>query len=224
VFPCKPGSKAPDCAHSFQDATTSPARIRAWWQARPDRNVAIATGHPGPDVLDVDVRGDRSGFAAFNRCQAAGLLAGASALVCTPSGGLHVYYRGTAQRGGSLPRHLLDFKAHGGYVLAPPSVVNGRPYMLAEHRPASGELLDWQAIRQLLAPPRAAPRLPRDGDVTRLAAWVAAQPEGNRNRALYWAALRTTDTGPLITAAVAAGLTEHEAEHTVKSAAGRTAP
>jgi hypothetical protein len=225
VFPCKPGSKEPDTPHGFKDATTSPARIRAWWRARPGRNVAIATGRPGPDVLDVDVRATGSGFAAFGACHQAGLLAGASALVRTPSGGLHVYYTGTGQPCARLARHLLDFKGAGGYVLAPPSTVAGRPYVLAEHRPASGEL-GWQAIRQLLEPRPPAPPLPRDGDVTRLAAWVAGQPEGNRNAGLYWAACRASgeDAGALIAAAVSAGLTEHEAARTVASAAGRTAP
>jgi hypothetical protein len=94
VFRCKPDQKAPDTPHGFKDATTDPAVIRQWWQARPDGNVAIATGAPGPDVLDVDVKPDGSGFAAFNRLKQAGLLAGARALVRTPSGGaggLHAY-------------------------------------------------------------------------------------------------------------------------------------
>ena len=62
---------------------------------------------------------------AFHRLKRAGLLAGASAMVRTRSGGLHVYYAGTAQSCGSLTRHHLDFKAAGGYVLAPPSRVAG---------------------------------------------------------------------------------------------------
>jgi hypothetical protein len=37
--------------------------------------VAIATGAPGPDVLDVDVRGDQSGW-SVNRPEFAGGLVG----------------------------------------------------------------------------------------------------------------------------------------------------
>ena len=62
VFPCRPGRKEPDTAHGFKDATTDPERITAWWTAVPGRNVAIATGAPGPDVLDVDVRPGGSGY------------------------------------------------------------------------------------------------------------------------------------------------------------------
>ena len=53
---------------------------------------------PAVDVLDVDIKPDGSGFAAFNRVKRAGLLTGASGLVRTRSGGLHVYFAGTAQR------------------------------------------------------------------------------------------------------------------------------
>jgi Bifunctional DNA primase/polymerase, N-terminal len=165
VFPCRPDN--PDCTHprgcgckapltkrGFRDATTDPGVIRTWWQTWPQANVAIATGAPGPDVLDVDVKPEGSGFAAFNRLKRAGLLAGASAMVRTRSGGLHVYYAGTAQGCRALPRHHLDFKSAGGYVLAPPSRVGGQPYELLDHR-AGTAALDWARVAAVLAPPQA---------------------------------------------------------------------
>jgi hypothetical protein len=225
VFPCKPGQKAPDTVHGFKDATTDPAVIRRWWPS--SRNVAIATGAPGPDVLDVDVKPDGNGFAGFNRLKQAGVLTGARALVRTPSGGLHAYFAGSGQPSGRLVRDFLDFKASGGYVLAPPSVVDGKRYELLDHRRGDGRL-DWQLVRQLLEPPQAGNALPRRaGDVGRLAAWVAGQPEGNRNAGLYWAARRAVESGldpdALAAAAVQAGLSETEALRTIGSArrAGR---
>jgi hypothetical protein len=104
-------------------------------------------------VLDVDVKPAESGFAALNRLKCASLLTGASALVRTRSGGLHVYYTGSRQRGGALPRHHLDFKAAGGYVLAPPSTVHGSPYQLVDKRPGTAGL-DWSAVKRLLDPPQ----------------------------------------------------------------------
>ncbi len=227
VFPCKPDQKAPDTAHGFKDATTDPAVIRAWWPASSRRNVAIATGAPGPDVLDVDVKPDGSGFAAFNRLKQAGLLTGARALVRTPSGGLHAYYAGSGQPSGRLVRDFLDFKAAGGYVLAPPSVVGGKPYRLLDKRQASGRI-DWQAVRQLLEPPRPVARPGRGAGDAALVAWVAALTEGNRNAGLYWAACRMTEAGTgdpeqLVGAAVQAGLSEDEARRTVASAARKAA-
>jgi Bifunctional DNA primase/polymerase, N-terminal len=128
VFPCIPGEKAPATRHGFLDAATDPDKITWWWSRHPEQNVAIATGLPGPDVLDVDVRETGSGFPAFNRLRRAGLLDGASAYVRTPSGGLHAYFTGSEQGNGRLPAHHLDFRSRGGYILAPPSRVGGRPY------------------------------------------------------------------------------------------------
>lgn len=230
VFPCapdgtpEPDHKAPLTAHGFKDATTDPDRVRAWWRRWPDANVAIATGAPGPDVLDVDNHDTGSGFEAFNKLKRAGMLAGAGTLVRTRSGGLHAYFTGTGQRCGRLPAHHLDFKAAGGYVIAPPSVVDGRPYEPLVRRPA-GARLDWAAVRDLLGPPRLAPPgRPACGDrgVDRLAAFVGRQRKGNRNEGLFWAACRAAesgrDPGELLAAAMAAGLDEAEARRTITSA------
>ena len=114
-------------------ATPPPTReqITAWFARHPDWNLAIATGAPGPDVLDVDEHGPAgNGYAAFARLSRAGLLDGAAAYVRTPSGGLHAYFTGSDQRNGHLPAHHLDFRSRGGYVLAPPSQVDGKPYQL----------------------------------------------------------------------------------------------
>jgi Bifunctional DNA primase/polymerase, N-terminal len=238
VFPTRPNAdpcpgpggcpcKRPLTEHGCLDASTSPQVIRAWWRRWPDANVAIATGAPGPDVLDVDIKPDGDGWAAFNRLKAAGLLAGARALVRTPSGGLHSYYAGTSQRNGKLTRHHLDFRSAGGYVLAPPSRVHGLLYELLDHRAAANGRLDWQAVTRLLDPPApASPRGRSTGDLGKLAAWVAAQPEGNRNDGLFWAACRAIEGGhdpeALVLAATVAGLSEQEARRTIDSA--RRAP
>jgi Bifunctional DNA primase/polymerase, N-terminal len=232
VFPCRPGRKEPDTAHGFKDATTDPERITAWWTAVPARNVAVATGAPGPDVLDVDVRPGDSGYPALDRLQRAGLLQGSVATVVTPSGGMHLYYYGTSQASGRLSSRHLDFKATGGYVLAPPSDVSGRPYRLVRPHPgrtgqAAKRRLDWAAAVALLEPRQPHPpatRPPSHADTDRLAAWVARLPEGNRNAGLFWAACRAAETGHpealdvLAEAARTAGLLEGEVAATIASA------
>ncbi len=88
---------------------------------------------------------------AFGRLCAAGLANRAAAWVRTPSGGMHAYFAGSDQRSGRLPGHHLDFRSQGGYVLAPPSQIGGRPYQLtliSDHR----EGLDWAAVTRLLEP------------------------------------------------------------------------
>jgi hypothetical protein len=227
VFPCQPGNKQPATRHGFLDATTDPDQITWWWRRQPGANLAIATGHPGPDVLDVDQHGPAgNGFAAFNQLKRAGLVDAAGAIVATPSGGLHAYFTGSSQRCGKLPRHHLDFKARGGYILAPPSQVGGRPYQVINHRGEPGGL-NWDKVTGLLEPGRhaaARPARPPGSDLGHLAAWVERQHEGNRNDGLFWAACRAAEAGDetvlaeLTAAARSAGLADREITATITSA------
>ncbi len=227
VLPCQPGRKTPATRHGVRDATTDPGQITAWFGRHPDWNLAIATGAPGPDVLDVDQHGDAgNGYTAFRQLREAGLLAGASAYVRTPSGGLHAYFTGTGQRNGHLPDCHLDFRSRGGYVLTPPSRIGGKPYQLVK-TPGGRGALDWAAVIGHLQPQRESPpRPPHSGrqDLSGLARWVGSQGEGNRNAGLFWAANRAleadpaADLSPLAAAARHAGLGEREIIRTLDSA------
>lgn len=96
VFPCAPGGKRPLVKRGFYDATTDPDQIGAWWERHPQANIAVPTGAPsGVVVVDIDVHGPVSGFAAFDRAGRAGLVGGWDFLVDTPSGGMHAYYPAT---------------------------------------------------------------------------------------------------------------------------------
>ncbi|WP_158274427.1 bifunctional DNA primase/polymerase [Cellulomonas sp. WB94] len=239
VFPCVVGGKAPLTTNGFHDASTDLDQVRRWWTATPLANIATPTGAPGFDVLDVDVRPDGAGWAAYYRAEAAGLTDGWTRMIHTPSGGLHLYFPGTEQRNGSLRGQHVDFRSTGGYVLLPPSLGQtkqySRRYELLRTRPGPGRPVDWAAMTALLDPPAERPRPVRSGwardgvdPMPALAAHVAKQPEGNRDNALFWAACRAAeaeaaDFEPLLAAAVSAGLTEREAARTVLSALRTTA-
>jgi hypothetical protein len=228
IFPCQPGQKIPATTHGYRNATSDPEQITAWFGRHPDYNLAIATGFPGPDVLDVDQHGPAGdGFTALIKLRDAKLLDGAAAYVRTPSGGMHAYFTGTHQRNGHLPAHHLDFLATGGYVLAPPSAVGGRPYRILWAPEAHGGL-NWDTVTRFLQPQRQHQqrRQPQTAsrDLSGLARWVAAQPEGNRNAGLFWAANRALETDPaadlsqLADAARQAGLADSEITRTLDSA------
>jgi Bifunctional DNA primase/polymerase, N-terminal len=228
VFPCLPGQKIPATRHGYRDATTDQQQIRDWFGRGSNWNLAIATGTPGPDVLDVDQHGPtRNGYAAFNELRRAGLFDGAAAYVRTPAGGMHAYFTGSDQHSGRLPGHHLDFRSQGGYVLVPPSQIGGTPYRLLRQLRGRGGL-DWAAVTRILEPdrqpPRGQPRQPQGLDLTHLARWVASQPEGNRNAGLFWAANRALDAdrdadlSPLAVAARQAGLGDKEINRTMDSA------
>ena len=162
VFPCQPGQKTPATRHGYRDATTDPAAdhrlvrpppATGTWPsppARPDPTSWTSTSTARPGTGTPPSPGSRH----------AGLLDGAAAYVRTPSGGLHAYFRGSDQRNGHLPAHHLDFRSRGGYVLAPPSQVDGKPYQLIRtlRRPTAA----WTGPRSphLLEPQRQIPAAP----------------------------------------------------------------
>jgi len=135
---------------------------------------------------------------------------------------MHAYFTGTGQHNGRLPRHHLDFRSTGGYILAPPSQVDGKPYRIIA-KPGGCGGLDWAAVTALLEPRRQPQRPVSSLDLTHLTQWVASQPEGNRNSGLYWAANRALDAdpavdlSPLAAAARQAGLDEPEITCTLDS-------
>lgn len=235
VFPCVPSGKSPLTRHGYLDATTDASLIRTWWSRWPAANIGSPTGQPNRyDVVDIDVRPSGDGWFAFRRARRAGLLDGWIRAVRTPSGGLHLYFPGTDQRNGSIPRAHIDFRGVGGYVLVPPSrtVVSGRPaaYRVFWRNAGVARAVSWNALKDLLdqRPTAAKPSNNPVGSgaevmIDRLQNWLRTQPEGNRNAALFWAACRAAeldirDLGPLITAAVASGLPTKEAAATVASA------
>ncbi|MFD4323596.1 bifunctional DNA primase/polymerase [Nocardioides sp. NPDC058538] len=239
VFPCVRRGKQPLTAHGFHNATTDLQQVRRWWKKMPEANIGIPTGSAsGLVVVDVDVHRTGDGFRAFSTEMETGLTQRWAWMVRTPSGGMHAYFAatpGVEQRNWSLPSRHVDFRGDGGYVVAPPSIVETsagtrRPYSLIGFGRRPGTV-DSVALNQHLAPP-APPRhlpatLPAAGSSPeRLAAWVARRPEGARNGGLFWAACRMAEAGHdfaqtsriLGDAASSAGLPDVEAFKTIRSA------
>ena len=242
VFPCATGGKRPLTSAGFHDASCDIDQVRGWWARWPGANIGMPTGSTsgstsGIDVVDIDVTATDSGFAAFERASAAGLVEGELARVRTPSGGLHVYFPASAarpQRCWQAATAHIDFRGNGGYVIVPPSTLStesGRvSYRLCSLSAASPKPVDAVALRDLLDPrPSRAPSRPAETmspEPGRLAHWVSRLQEGERNRGLFWAACRLTEAGfapaaveaALAPAAQTAGLLEREITSTISSA------
>jgi hypothetical protein len=235
IFPCKPGEKVPLSAlapNGFKNATINVDTITDWWSRCPDANIGLATGAPGPDVVDFDVKSGKPGQDSYERLRDAGLLRGAHAVITTPSGGFHLYYLGSEQGNAVLHRHGVDFRSVGGYVVAPPSTTPAGSYRRTDRRSrysSQARRVDFGAIRRHLDPPRRGLVLLTSGGAPHnhdaLIRYVANQGEGNRNAGLYWAACRAAETSAgedvfdaLASAAVSAGLQLREAYNTIRSA------
>jgi Bifunctional DNA primase/polymerase, N-terminal len=171
VFPIRPTAKKPPAVASWETrATADPGQVRRWWRAAP-YNAGIACGPSGLVVVDLDVpkpgeavpaawAGCADGAAVLAAlCERHGQSWPDTLTVTTRRGGLHLYF--TAPAGVRLGNTagglgwLIDTRAHGGYVVAPGSIVEaadgtGR-YEFASYRPAA-ELPAWLA-RLITAPP-----------------------------------------------------------------------
>lgn len=126
IFPCRPGGKEPITEHGLNDATLDEDQICEWWSETPDANIGLRTD--GLLVVDVDPLPDgaRNEFASDLE-QLSDLLVSAGTM--TPRGGQHFWFR---QPDGIEMRNTtgkiapgVDTRATGGYVLVPPSVING---------------------------------------------------------------------------------------------------
>lgn len=127
IFPCVAGSKEPLPGKSWRArATSDPAKIRAW--AAKGYNLAVDLGASGLTVIDLDRNHARKdgtsadGIANFDEqfCHGLGVDIMGGAAVHTPSGGMHLYFRGPVQGVAALGDGI-DVKSHGGYVVAPGS-------------------------------------------------------------------------------------------------------
>jgi hypothetical protein len=178
VFPVRPNDKRPAIRDWEHRATTNLARIERCWNTQPF-NIGIATGPSGLVVVDLDT--PKPGQQQPTEWNKEGIANGEDVLaalaerhgpehsfarlydtftVRTPSGGTHLYYqqphgvelRNTAGKLG----WLIDTRAHGGYVLASGSALDGKPYAISNDTIAA-PLPDW--VFQFLAAPQPAPHM-----------------------------------------------------------------
>lgn len=125
VFPCLENAKAPHTEHGFKDATTDLAQINAWWEYNPKFNIGICPDAAGCAVVDVD---DLAAVATLELDLGEPLPD--TFTIRTPRGGLHYWFRGQLpSSAGRLTAHV-DTRGVGGYVLYPPSVVDGKRYTI----------------------------------------------------------------------------------------------
>jgi len=126
-FPLRVGGKKPlikkdDGGNGCLGATCHPEQIAAWWDRTPDANIGVVPGSAGYIVVDID------GVKGEEMVRSLGAFDVPTAEVKTRRG-RHLWFRlphGVEVGNSAHPE--LDVRAHAGYVLAPPSVVDGHRY------------------------------------------------------------------------------------------------
>lgn len=175
VFPCR-ANKQPMTKHGFLDATTDADQITEWWTAGPTALVGVATGASSLVVADVDTgKGDVDGYDTWHDLTGPAPELEDTALVKTPSGGQHAYYRANGHKVANSVGRLgpgIDVRAEGGYVIAAGSpgyeyVPGHGPETVADLPAVLAEKLSYKRT-QLPVIPEA----------------VLAIPEGSRNGTL----------------------------------------
>jgi len=115
IFPLTPNSKIPLAgSRGWQDATPDPVTIKEWWTAHPGANIGFWPESAGMCVVDVDAGGEWIETHPYR--------------VQTPHGE-HFYYAGSLPQSASKIAPHVDTRGTTGYVLLPPSRVDGKPYL-----------------------------------------------------------------------------------------------
>ena len=120
---CKRIGKHPIPKAGVKAASRDPRTINAWWKRTPFANIAVATGHDGLFVVDVDVSGDKPGKESLDRLtDQFGPLPDTLQQI-TGSGGAHYFFCSTLDIHNSTDRigKAIDVRGKGGYVILPPS-------------------------------------------------------------------------------------------------------
>lgn len=129
VFPCRARRKEPATLHGCKDATTDTSKIRDWWQAQPDLNVAVATGAIS-NIFVLDIDGLDSECALRKLESMHGSLP--QTVESLTARGRHIWFKHPGALIANSTAKIapgIDVRGDGGYILSPPSVhPSGRVY------------------------------------------------------------------------------------------------
>lgn len=134
IFPCreKPGSsyvnkkgetvipteKQPYTANGLDDASIDPDQIKAWWSKWPNAMIGVNAGKSGLFVVDID----KKGVNGLDTYATWGINDGGGLHSMTPSGGMHVIFKGQG-KSSTNAKTGVDTRGEGGYFIAPPSKI-----------------------------------------------------------------------------------------------------
>lgn len=240
VFPCAPGRKEPaipkkEGGRGCLDATDD-ENILAEWAARyPNANLGVACGEKS-GILVVDIDPAHGGMDSIAELRSGGFCLPPTVSVRTPSGGWHLYYSWVAgpQNSKSKLGKGIDIRTGGGYVVAPPSILEGGRKYSWHTAPLGGDLpkLPGWALNRL-QPRQETPfyREPRReaGDIEGLVRFMENASSGERNAILHWCAMRAGEAvirgeigeqqafQDMVAAGMQVGLDQGEAQKTARS-------
>jgi len=147
VFPIWPNKKNPITENGFKDATTDLTVINQWWDKYPDANIGAPTGaESGWFVVDVDIKGGALGKESLAALTIKYGNLPDTKQHSTPSGGYHLIFRCPDHEVKSSAGKIgpgLDIRCDGGYIVAPPSVIDDVRYEIADPNVQIVDAPEW---------------------------------------------------------------------------------
>jgi Bifunctional DNA primase/polymerase, N-terminal len=252
------GDKIPGTG-GVKRATKDPQQIKEWWTRNPNAMIGVACG-PASGIWAIDpdapkIAGAPNGKANWESLKRKhGATHTHTHTHLTPGGGEHVVFKWRADRPltnseGNITGSGINVRGEGGYIIAPPSRRgDGKTYEVAEPLDffCFAEAPDW--LYELLRPKpkkiseRAYASVRRPGGtgaigrIQGILNTVATTTEGDRNKILFWGAMRVVEMvvdrtippsegdrafAALTSAALHAGLSQREIMTTLQSARAR---
>lgn len=186
LFPCN--GKLPATPHGFKDAKRNPDP--EWLKGH---NVALATGAVSDAVvIDIDVKNGAQGIYSLESLEAEHGKLPETLMAETPSGGKHYHYK--IPKGVSIPSKVglrpgIDVRGDGGYVLIPPSSLDGKLYVWMDEGLETERALIPQWLVSIICEKKALPKfqLPRDAS--------GKIPKGKQDESLFKFACSLTAQG-----------------------------
>ena len=155
VFPLRRNKKLPAVKAFPREATADPAAVAKLWAERPHSGVGVHCGQLASGewlvVLDLDRKHGRDGLKWLAGSDLLYDMAG-TFTVCTPSGGMHLYFRSPHPVPNSASKIApgVDVRSAGGYVVGPGTVIDGVSYTITQDQPIAP--LPEELRRRLGAP------------------------------------------------------------------------
>ena len=150
VFPCARNGKKPLTPNGFHDACSDTQQaIALFTHYDAAANLGIATGHvSGFFVVDVDIKDGAAGEESLRGLEAQYGALPKTVEALTWSGGRHILFKhpegGVGNRTNMRPG--IDVRGDGGYIVAAPSVIDGKAYdWEAAHHPDEVAIADAPA-------------------------------------------------------------------------------
>jgi hypothetical protein len=181
VFPCRANEKRPLAEHGVKDASTDRARIKEWWRKFPECNWGCAMTEEIAAV-DLDVKNGHDGRRALRELTTGRGQLPATLTNTTPSGGEHLLFNiGCALKNKAGVAPGVDIRSAGGYIIVPPSLIDGRAYAWRNRTAPIARAPDW-FVKELQRLASARTSTPHESCA---GAQDQTIPEGQRNDTLF---------------------------------------